>query len=91
MSDRYDALTGGDSGRNIYYALVRRLRVLPTEFDALPWHYQRMLVEKLDEELQAEQDEAEENGAAPRRQKVNALGDLSSTPFKVSKAQQHDT
>lgn len=59
------------------------MRITAPEFDALPWHYQRMYVELLAEEVEAEQ--AQSEGESPgRRRKVSALGDLSDTPFRVT-------
>ena len=42
---RYEALTGGRSNRIVLYLAKRRLGYNPDEWEALPWHWQRLYVE----------------------------------------------
>lgn len=93
---RYDALTGGSSGRVTYFLICRRLRILPSQFDAEPWWSQRLILEELKREIEQE----EKSAKAQKRgkgtgslgqgspQRVDAGGDLANSPFQVRRADQ---
>lgn len=48
---RYEQLTGGVHRRRTYYAVRKVLHFARAEWDALPWHDQRMYLEELAADL----------------------------------------
>lgn len=48
----------------------------------MPWHHQRMYIELLIEEIEQEQKQSE---GQSNTQRVNAAGDLSGSPFNVTR------
>ncbi len=85
VAARYDALTGGRNGRATYYLLARRLKILPSQFDAEPWWSQRLLLEEMKRDLEAEEKASRGKGGKGTPQRVDAAGDLSNSPFNVKR------
>jgi hypothetical protein len=59
---RYDAVTGGENQRAIYYLVRRKLGYGPADWDALPWHHQRMFLDGLTKELEDPENPSEPTG-----------------------------
>lgn len=82
LSDRYESLTGGRSGRLTYYVIRKRLSFSGPEWDELPWHFQRLYMELLHEELEAEAEQSEDG--VTRTQQVDAADeDIGGLGFNV--------
>lgn len=64
--------------------LARRYHLSAVEFDGLPWHYQRMYLDLLNEEIEAEVEQQEQQSGV-HTERVSASGDLSGSPFKVTR------
>lgn len=81
MSDRYDALTGGHSGRVSLYVIRKRLGFSAPQWRALPWHDARLYTEQLTAELEAEADARGEHHVSVDA----ATGDLGAFGFNVQR------
>lgn len=64
--------------------LARRYHLDAARFDELPWHYQRMYLDLLNEEIEAEVEQQEKESGV-HTERVSAAGDLSGSPFKVTR------
>lgn len=58
---RYEQLTGGEDQRRLYYTVLKLFRITRQEWDALPWHDQRMYVEQLNKDPEYNDDESSDS------------------------------
>lgn len=71
---RYEALTHGAEGRRLYFLIRRDLGFSAAEWDAMPWHHQRMYWAELQAEWQRH-----ENPVKPQTEDDQFLADIGVT------------
>jgi hypothetical protein len=69
---RYELTTGGEDQRRLYYAVLKIFGLVRQEWDALPWHDQRMYIEQLNKDPEYN----EEGDGQPDSVEITDWGDL---------------